>query len=463
VRAHLPFAWRGGALGDDAALGATWTGSAGETVRRLGLPARHRRALRLPRRAPVALPAELRDLPAPAPLDAASAIAKPDTAMHAVAGAALDPADPAVLYAVTLERAAGDERAAGVASVDLARRAWRWQRGDGCGPGTPVALAVAREVVVCAARAASPPSATVTATSRDGASRWQWDGDNVDDLQAAGAAVLVHDADRLLVLDAATGRLRGRLASDDGAPVRAAALAIGEATYTVTYERGRLVARLPAAGLLPVWSLAVDGVVRSIAPSMDGVLVELEDGDAYRIELRTAAVTALPGLGLAWRAPGDLVTGDTAGGPIPGPVPTPVAGPRPPRPARPLPFPEARRPVLDDDQPPLWTPIPPPPSLGDSFQVTLYELTGGLRARNDYALFPPIVPAFARGPAGSPLVVASGEGLREVLVLDPRNGAPLRRVQLPEDAATRLVFGTVVDGTPVAGALLPSPLRAVLF
>jgi hypothetical protein len=445
VRAHLPFAWLGGALGDDAILGATWTGSAGETVRRIGLPGRLRRALRLPRRAPVAVPAELRELPAPALLPADAVIDKPDTAMHDVAGAALDPADPAVIYAVTLEGPPDDARAAGVARADLAARAWRWQRGDGCGAGTPVALAVADGVVVCAARTESPPAATVTATSKDGASRWQWEGDNVDGLVAAGAAVLVHDADRLIVLDAATGRPRGRLVSDDGAPVRAAALVAGETTYAVTYERGRLVARLPAAGLLPVWSLAVDGVVRAIAPSMDGVLVELDDGDAYRIDVRTAAVTALPGLGLAWSAPGDLVTGHTAGGPIP--APPPPAGPPPP--PGPPPSAPARPPI------PLYE--------GDSLQLSLFELAGGLRARNDYALLQPIAPAFARGPAGSPLVVASGAGLREVLVLDPRDGAPLRRVQLPEEAARRLVFGTIVDGTPVAGALLPSPLRVVVF
>jgi len=432
VRAHLPFGWLGGALGEDAIVAATWTGSAGETVRRLGLPARHRRTLRLARREAVAVPAELRDLPALAPLPAGAAIARDGAAMHDVAAEALDPAEPAVVYAVTLERAAGDADAAGVASVDLARRAWRWWRGDGCGAGAPVALAAARDVVVCAARTASPPSATVTATGRDGAARWRWDGDNADGLSAAGAAILVHDADRLIVLDAATGQLRGRLASDDGAPVRAAALALGETTYAVTYERGRLVARLPEAGMLPVWSLAVDGVVRSIAPSMDGVLVELEDGDAYRIELGTAAVTALPGIGLAWRAHGDLVAGHTAGGPIP--------------------------------PPPILPPIPIyEASPTDSFQYALYELTGGLRARSDYALFPPIEPAFARGPAASPLVVASGPGLREVLVLDPRTGAPLRRVQLPDEAARRLLFGTVVEGRPVAGALLPSPLRAVLF
>ena len=122
-----------------------------------------------------------------------------------------------------------------------------------------------------------------------------------------------------------------------------------------------------------------------------------------------------------------------------------------------------REPELEP--PRLWTPIAPPPPLGASWQYTLYELTGALRARNDYALSPPIAPAptAARGPAGSPLVVASGPGLREVLVLDPRTGDPVKRVQLPDTAAHGLVFGTVVDGTPVAGALLAAPLRVVLF
>lgn len=460
VRAHLPFAWRGGALGDGAVLGASWTGSAGEAVRKLALPARHRRVLRLPRRVAIAVAAELRDLPPSSPLRPENAIGQPDTAMHDVPAAALDPAAPAVIYAVTLERPAADARGAGVASADLAARAWRWQRGDGCGPGTPVALAVAADVVVCAARTASPPSATVTATSRDGAARWQWEGDNVDAIAAAGAVVLVHDADRLIVLDAATGRLRGRIASDDGAPLRAAALEIGGTTYAVTYERGRLVARLPAAGLLAVWSLEVAGVVRAIAPAGSAVLVELEDGDAYRIDVRTAEATALPGIGLAWRAAGELVTGSTAGGPIPGP---PLPPPPPARPrAAPIPIYEPRRPV-PDDAPPIATPIPAGPPLGDSFQLALFEPAGGLRARSDYALLPPIAGAFARGPAGSPLVLASGPGLREVLVLDPRDGAPLRRVALPDEAASRLVFGTVVDGTPVAGAILASPLRVVLF
>jgi hypothetical protein len=48
-------------------------------------------------------------------------------------------------------------------------------------------------------------------------------------------------------------------------------------------------------------------------------------------------------------------------------------------------------------------------------------------------------------------------------VLDPRTGAPLRRVALPDDAPVEGVFATVVGGAPVAGALLGSPLRVVVF
>jgi hypothetical protein len=217
-----------------------------------------------------------------------------------------------------------------------------------------------------------------------------------------------------------------------------------------------VVARLGIGGLLPVWSIAVAGVVRALTPSGDGVLVELEDGDAYRIDARSAAVVALPGLGLSWHAAGEVVTGQTLGGPIPGPAP----------PSQPPDLSQLRRRRLRirhaDTTAPASTPIRPPP-VGDSWQLTLYELGGGLRARNDYALAAPVTRPAPRGPPGSPLVVVYGPGQREVCVLDPRTGDPLRRVVLPDDAAPGAVFGTVVDGSPVAGVLLDVPLRVVLF
>ncbi len=460
VRAYLPFAARGGVLGEDSILSASWTESPGESVHRIGLPARTRRVLRVPEdRVGVALPAELRDLPPPLPIDLSKAIAKPDTGKHAVDAIALDPYESATLYAVALESVPDESRSATLAAADLAKREWRWQRADGCGPGLPVALAVAREVVVCAAQGVT---SIARATSRDGAARWEYETDNIDRVTASGGVVLAFDADRLEVLDAATGRVRGRFASDDGAAMRAAVLEVGAQgspeTWLVTAEQGRLVARIPSAGMVAVWSLHVDGVVRELLASGEGVLVVLEDGDAFRVELATAKVIGVPGLGLDWRATGDLVTGETVGGPIPAP---PLLAP--PRPK--VPFDVRGRPVAprETEAPPLWNPVPMPRPLGDSWQLTLYELTGGLRARNDYPLERPIFGATTRGPKGSPLVIAYGSRDTHLLVLDPRTGDPMRRVQLPADAPPPYTFGTIVDGSPVAGVVLALPLRVVLF
>ena len=52
----------------------------------------------------------------------------------------------------------------------------------------------------------------------------------MDAVEAAGDTVLVHDADRLFVLDAANGRARGTIVSDDGAAVRAVAIALDDLT-----------------------------------------------------------------------------------------------------------------------------------------------------------------------------------------------------------------------------------------
>src|SRR5207253_2887815 len=64
VRAFVPFAAMGAALGDTAYVSASWSGPSDTAVRRGGLPVRYRRQLRLPvAKSGVALPAELRDLP----------------------------------------------------------------------------------------------------------------------------------------------------------------------------------------------------------------------------------------------------------------------------------------------------------------------------------------------------------------------------------------------------------------
>ena len=419
--AYVPFAALGGVLGDRAIVAGTWTGSAAETLHRFALPPLWTRHLRVTATPGVAVPAELRDLPA-----AVAPTGATETSLPAALALALDPDEPSALYAAV---------SGTLARADLAG-AWRWERAEGC-PPEPIALAISRTRVACASRA------QLRASDKAGAPAWTA-ALVVDALEAAGELVLVRAADRAVVLDARDGHRLGELASDDGAPVRAAVIARGDATWLVAAERGRLVARLPRAGMLPVWSLAVAGTVASIQPSGEGVLVALDDGDAYRIELATTRVIALPGLGLAWQASGELVLGETVGGPLPAPLPPPAPAPKrvgpPPKP--------------DPEAPPMSVPIVPPPSLGDSHQLALFELHGGLRARNDYAI------AGAIGPrvAGAPLVFASG---REALVLEPRRGDPVAHVLLPDRAS--LVFSTVVNGKPVAGALLADPLGFVLF
>ncbi|MGE0869618.1 MAG: hypothetical protein AB7P03_13720 [Kofleriaceae bacterium] len=447
VRAYLAFGARGAVLGDAAILGATSSGA--QTVHRLGLPGRYPRVLRLPsRRAGVAVPAELRDLPPVTAIDDAAVIPSNDAHASSVTAVAIDPMNGAVVYATPHDQAAG-KVGARVASADLARRRWRWQRADGCGPGTPIGLAVAGDVVVCAARGTKPATSSLRATAHTGEPRWQWTTAQLDFVQGAGDVVLAAGGDRAHVIDAETGRVLQMITSDDGGNVRAALIAIDHTPVVVAYERGRLVARLARAGLIAIWSIEVNGSVRRVSASDSGVLVELEDGDAFRIDAVTRRAYALAGLGIDWGVAGDLVTGEIAGGPVPAEPP-------------PVPPEAAQRRPRDIDRPAMAIPVAPPPPVGDSWQYTLYELSGGLRARNDYAIAPPITHA-VRGSQGSLLAIAYGAGAQEVLVLDPRSGDPMRRVRMPADGASGRVFSTIVDGAPVTGAVLPAPLRIVLF
>lgn len=455
VRAYVPLAELGAVLGDNAIVAASWTGSPGETVHRRPIPAPYPRRLRVPSiGVPVAVTAELRDLPPVTELDAAGAIAKLDTGKASVGAVALS---GTAVFATALEREPDDATGAGVARFELTTKSWTWYRGDGCGPGTPIALAVAHDVVACAAR--SNKGASVHGTTLDGQPRWTWTTETLDGLDAAGDVLVVRDADRAVVLDATDGRVLGNFASDDGGAMPAAVIDIDGMTMVVTAERGRVMARLPRARMMPAWTLAVAGVVRSIQPAGDGVLVDLEDGDAYRIDAKTGVATAMPGLDLVWRTTGELITGEAPGGPIAPPTWGPPPAPK--LPARKVAAPQNDFDPMQDP-PNLPKPWPMPPNLVASWQYTLYEVTGALRVRNDYALDPPITPAHART-AGAPLVVQSGAGLREILVVDPTRGDPVKRIRLPEDAAPGTAFSTIVDGKPVVGTLLANPLRVVLF
>ena len=440
VRAFVPLAEMGAVLGDDHAIAASWIGSNAQTVRRFRIPPPWRHALRVPvATAPLGVPAELRDLPAPVELDDARAIVAPGGKVRALGGAQLD---GDTLYALALA-----DDSAGIARFDLDRRAWAWVREKACGGPQAVGLAVAEDVIACAARG---QPATVTAIGKDGATHWTWTTDEVDGVAAAGDVVIAFAGDRATILDAARGSVLGTLASDDGDAMRATAIDVNGTTLVVAYERGRVIARLPRVHLAPAWSLAVDGVVRALAPAGEGVLVELEDGDAFRVDA-SGQIVALPGIDLGWRAFGDAITGEAAGEAIPPDV-MPIA----PK-VIPKPIPKYD---VQENEPPIAVPWKVPPPGPTAWQLAIYELAGGLRARNDYALAPPVDAAAARGGAGSPFVAVYGPGRRSALVVDSKRGDPLRRVVLPDESHA---FATVIAGKPVAGALLANPLRVVIF
>ena len=400
VRAYLALPETSAALGDDRVL-------AGERYFDLPRPW-HGPPPRAGLAAPITLAAELRDLPPATPLDEAHAVALEGGDRTIVATALGD----RELIVATEKR---------VVHLALAPLAWR----------TPHAVAAP-----VTALAASPEgfayatAAEVVIDGGDFASRRV----HADRLDTRAHVTLVHTGAHTLVLD------------DDALPYGELATSIAAVTdvgLVVAYERGRLVARLPQAWMLPVWSIAVDGVVASVERAGDGVIAMLEDGDAYRID-REGRASAIAGLGLVWRGEADVVLGTASGGPIP---PNPIVPPVTP--------PELYKPTDLEAAPAIATPWPPAPAMPASWQLAIYELGGGLRARNDYPLTGPITPALRT--AGAPLVYRAG---REVLVIDPRTGDPLRRVTLPEEAP---VFSAIVDGEPVVGTILAAPLRAVVF
>lgn len=465
VRAFLPLALGDlatAALGDGAILAGDDRDAPASLV---AIPPPWRRPLRVPANtAGIALPAELRDLPPVEPLGSA-AIAElpaPGGSDDGAVAIALDPIAPALYVLSTRDDALSTElRHAQLWRFDLAARAWAHVRDDACVPAaarSPIEpvhyeLAASRSAIVCATPAG------IRATARDGAALWER-ANRGEHVAAAVADVVAIRAGRLVrVLDAADGHLLGSLAT------RAlAALDIGGMALVVTAEAGRVVCRVPRAALAPAWSYLVRGTVESLAPSGDGVLVALDGGDAYRIDARTARAVAVAGIGLDWQALGDLVLGQTAGGPVP-PSPLPLPPPPiPPEKYNPVPLEDAARIAT-----PWPSPWPPGPALPPSRQLALFDLGGGVRARADYAIGPDIALVPLRGGGGSPIVALYGPAEPtertppRALVLDPAHGDPLRQVALPPDAWLADVFSTVVAGRPVVGVIARQPLRVVLF
>lgn len=60
-------------------------------------------------------------------------------------------------------------------------------------------------------------------------------------------------------------------------------------------------------------------------------------------------------------------------------------------------------------------------------------------------------------------LVLPGAGGDEVIVVDAKTGDPLRRVELPVQAAPGGVFAAMVNGAPIVGVTVAGPLRILLF
>jgi hypothetical protein len=282
----------------------------------------------------------------------------------------------------------------------------------------PVAVAVAREVIACGSRGTFAGAGKVRAIARDGGTvLWTWEGETVDAVTAEGDLVIVTEGRRAHVLDAATGTAIDTFAADDGFVPRVVPVDLGGTGVLIGVERGAVVARVPRVGMMPIWASAVRGVVTSIASAGGRVTVELASGELYLLDPRTGAATAAAGWARRWRPVGgsDL--------------------------------------VLAEPQLPA----------GAEWRLFGYGADGAPRFAAGLAVEPPwLVGARGRDPA-SPLALSYGPAARQVAIVDPWSGQVRARVALPPRAVPGASFATVVDGTPVAGAVLSQPLAAVLF
>jgi hypothetical protein len=409
-------------LGDRYVLGGGWQApmrSNADHVDRFLLPAGEAGA-----EVPALVPGEppdppiiSRDLPAEAPPGAA-AVELPGAGAHDVGIVFLDPADPAILYAAPMEARPSDQRGAGIAAFDLRARSWRWHAPDGCPAGTPVAVAVARAVIACGSRGPFPGSGKVRAIARDGGTvLWTWEGATVDAVTADGDLVVVTVGRRARVLDAATGTALATVAADDGFLPRVVPFDLDGTGVLIGLERGAVVARVPRAAMMPLWSVEVRGVVTAIASAGGRITVELASGELYLLDPRSGAATAAAGWARRWRPVGgsDL--------------------------------------VLAEPQLPA----------GEEWRLFGSGADGAPRFAAGLAVEPPwLVGARGRDPA-APLALAYGPAARFVAIVDPWSGQVRARVALPARAVPGAAFATVVDGMPVAGAVLSQPLAAVLF
>ncbi|MCB9565589.1 MAG: hypothetical protein H6709_25170, partial [Kofleriaceae bacterium] len=226
---------------------------------------------------------------------------------------------------------------------------------------------------------------------------------------------------RAQLVDAATGAPLGEVAADQGFVPQLALTSLRGTDVVVDVERGAVVARLPRAAMLPLWAVAVDDAIVAIAVAGDRITVELAGGELYFVDVATGDAVAAAGWARRWRLLG--------------------AGDR----------------VAVEDVLPGGADAP------DRWRIATWGVDGVPRFAVALALEPPWLLGPRGGAPGAPVVAAYGPAGRAAAVLDPDTGAVRARVTLPDRTVPGAVFATMVDGAPVAGAVLRQPLGVVLF
>jgi hypothetical protein len=400
-----PLPARPGAL---AVLGDRHVLVAGSALRRWRLPANPAAVVAAAAPDERAI-AHFSDLPEATPVDPAALVALPAAGNAGVAGIAVDPVEPAWIYA-----APRDADGTGLALLDARARQWRWHTPEGCPSGDVRAtIAVSGDRVLCAAGAAVRASARA-----DGAAGWTFTAAGaIDSIAGAAGAVVLTIDDQVVVLDATRGVELARFADDRGGAPAVAVVAVAGEPLVVAAERGGVVARAPRLGSLPRWALRVDGAVASVAAAGDRVAIALASGELYLVDAATGTgVVAAGGYAPAWAAPG--------GGAL----------------------------VVREERTGGWF-------------LAAYDRDGVARFRTGLAgdATWQLSPNRGRDPR-APLVVTDGASGERAAAIDPETGVVTRTAMTGAAArATGLAFGTAIDGAAVAGVVYAQPLAIALF
>lgn len=270
------------ALGERALISAIASGSSAHTLARWELPPPPRGPAGTWARQdfPVLPPATLRVLPEPAP-EPPSAEREAAGSAELTAVATLDDGVVALLRSargVSLSRLGPDG-------------AQRWAVAGACA-GQAVTVAAHGALVICAARREGGLGELAAYDAATGALRWsrgQW----AESVQVLDPWILVRSGDHAALLRADGLEVASWHSGTGGDPMTTL-IEAGGTVLLVSVEGQDLVGRYPAAALVPLWSVTMNGVVRELAPLAGHALVQLHDGESYVLDGVDGAAAAMP-------------------------------------------------------------------------------------------------------------------------------------------------------------------------